>query len=777
MPDEELKQKLTAILNADVKDYSRLLSQDRVGTIKTLKEDRKLFSDFVRQYGGRVVDSPGDNILAAFDSVSDTVNCAVEIQSELAERNAKVSSDRMMLWRIGVSLGDITEEENRIYGDGVNIAARVEELAEPGGVSITGTVYDNVKGKLGLDFESLGKQIVKNMQEPIYVYRVGIDTSIAKLPASTTKMRWVDRSIFPAISIIAIAIVASAIIWSVLLSEKREVRVQPTRFVIQVPHGYDTWWGTPELALSPDGKSIVYRSNSQFYLRLLGEFESKLLAGTENAQTPFYSPDSRWIAFTQDESLKKLSLETGSIIEILPGVGASWSGSWGMDNSIIFGPVGNLGLMRVPASGGEVEKITEVDEALHENTHLWPQLLPGNRHLMYTSIGPSGGWSDARIVIENLESKHRKVIIERGMFAKYLPTSHIVYMQVNGVLAAAPFNVKKLEITGSAIPIKAGIMIAIWGGSAAFAVSDTGTLAFVKGALWDRKSLRWVDYTGNSHQVGKPLWGQFVRLSPDSKKIAMTIRSANNDDIYLVDADTEQRQRFTFGPEEDETPVWSPDGSLIAYSSAWVGQARRIYLKPADSSGEPKLIYTHKKHLHLSSWSSDGEWLLFNDLPDNVTWALNVNDTGKLDPIEVIKDADWEAHFSPNGNWIAYSSSETGHSEVYVTSFPDPSIRHQVSTAGGTTPRWIANGQIFYWNDESLMMVNTESSDAFYQDQPVVVYRHLSIHQPESGYVDYDVAADGKQFAILTEQQGAKPTKIHVVLNWFNELERLVPTR
>ena len=172
MNTEDFQRKLTAIFSADVKDYSRLMSQDEVGTIKTLKSYRELISNFVQQYKGRVIDSPGDNILAAFESVSNAVNCAVEIQRELAERNAQIPSTRMMQWRIGVNLGDVVEDDDRIYGDGVNIAARIESLAEAGGICISGTVYDHVKNKLGLEYEYLGEQEVKNIQEPVRVYKV-----------------------------------------------------------------------------------------------------------------------------------------------------------------------------------------------------------------------------------------------------------------------------------------------------------------------------------------------------------------------------------------------------------------------------------------------------------------------------------------------------------------------------------------------------------------------------------------------------------------------------
>jgi TolB-like protein/class 3 adenylate cyclase len=170
--NEDIKRKLSAILSADVKEYSRLMSQDERGTIRTLSAYKEAMSGLIQAYKGRVVDSPGDNLLAEFGSVVDAVNCAVEVQRELAERNADLPPARQMEFRIGINLGDVVEEEGRIYGDGVNIAARVEGLAEGGGICISGTVYDQVKNKLGLEYEYLGEQSVKNIPEPVRVYRV-----------------------------------------------------------------------------------------------------------------------------------------------------------------------------------------------------------------------------------------------------------------------------------------------------------------------------------------------------------------------------------------------------------------------------------------------------------------------------------------------------------------------------------------------------------------------------------------------------------------------------
>jgi adenylate cyclase len=189
METEGYKRKLTAILSADVEGYSRLMGEDEDGTIRTLTAYRELMATLIQKHRGRVVDSPGDNLLAEFGSVVDAVRCAVEIQEELRVRNAELPENKRMQFRIGINLGDVVQEEERIYGDGINIAARVEGLAEGGGICISGTVYDSIKNKLSLTYESLGEHTVKNITEPVRVYRmrVGPEAAVKQKPKNWHK--------------------------------------------------------------------------------------------------------------------------------------------------------------------------------------------------------------------------------------------------------------------------------------------------------------------------------------------------------------------------------------------------------------------------------------------------------------------------------------------------------------------------------------------------------------------------------------------------------------
>ncbi len=179
MTEERAKRKLSAILSADVKGYSRLMGEDELGTVRTLEAYREMITEVIRNFSGRVIDSPGDNLLAEFSSVVDAVESAVEIQKELKAKNAELPEDRRMEFRIGINLGDVIEEGERIYGDGVNVAARIEGLAEGGGICISGTAFDHVEGKLGLKLEYLGEQSVKNIKKPVRVYRVKMESGVS----------------------------------------------------------------------------------------------------------------------------------------------------------------------------------------------------------------------------------------------------------------------------------------------------------------------------------------------------------------------------------------------------------------------------------------------------------------------------------------------------------------------------------------------------------------------------------------------------------------------
>lgn len=228
MRDEKFKRKLTAILSADATGYSRLMGQDDVATVQLLKRCQKIMDDVIRQHHGRIIDSPGDNLLAEFPSVVEAAKCALVIQDSLQEPLTSLPEDRKMRFRIGINLGDVIVDGDRIYGDGVNIAARLEGLAPPGGICISGSAYDQIQNKMAFNCNYIGEQKVKNIAAPIRAYTIKADDEAA----GTCSVSQVNNApkhrlrLVLVLATLAVAVAVAIYLW--LGGPNRETKVSPS---------------------------------------------------------------------------------------------------------------------------------------------------------------------------------------------------------------------------------------------------------------------------------------------------------------------------------------------------------------------------------------------------------------------------------------------------------------------------------------------------------------------------------------------------------------------
>ncbi len=531
----------------------------------------------------------------------------------------------------------------------------------------------------------------------------------------------------------------------------------------------------PYFSISPDGRTIAYSSDKGIQLRSLTDFSMKLLEGTERTTQVAFSPDGQSLVFEKDGHIYKIGI-TGSPISLVYSKGAGPGLSWGIDEYVYFSPgLGSEGIWRVSVNGGEPKQITYVIDSLGENAHTWPQLLPDSKTLLFTALGPSGGSLDSRIVIQQLNSGKRKVLIDKAIFGLYLFNGNLLFGNNEGNLFTLPFDLRKLKIKGEPTAVLSGVNTATWSGAAFISVSETGNLIFLSrnngvlnvldvvdrsGKLIERDSIPTITLERMGH-------GWFnINISPFGNLLACTGRSFGSIDVWLLNLDTGDPERITFDPSEDEFPVWSPDGNCIAYSSALTGTTRRLYIKDLRSAGNPHLIRTWPRHIHFTSWSPDGKWLAaydYNSTNGTDCFTISV-DSGKFISIAVSQANESGGQFSPDGRWLTYQSDESGRSEIYVVSFPNLDSKRQISIDGGKFPQWDPSGKfIYYLNSDYIIAQPVEISNEFKKGKPVGLF--------QANASNFDLSPDSQSFYLMRKNNNRPNQPLYLITNWFEVLK------
>jgi serine/threonine-protein kinase len=549
------------------------------------------------------------------------------------------------------------------------------------------------------------------------------------------------------------------------------------------------------LIASPDGRTIAYTTGQEgepqsLVVRPLDRLQETVLAkgeGLIGPYHPFFSPDNAWIGFVTRNDLKKISVTGGAPITIA-AVERSRGASWGPDGTIVFAPSVFSALMRVPATGGTAAPLTTLDEAKDERTHRWPQWLPDGRHVLFNVLsGDSTSFDGGTIEVVRVDTGERKVVHRGGYYARYVPTGHLLFVH-RGTLFALPFDLGRMQATGSQMPVLEGIEANPSEGSAQFGVSDNGLLVYLDDVVEVTPfTLVSVDRAGR----GQPLWREpgiygTPRLSPDGKRIAVSLQRNDNFDVWVYDVDREVATRVTFGEHYDADPTWSPDGAWIAYEGEVDGKDG-IFKKRADGTGEAIVLVEPGKMTFPApqSFSPGGKLLLLQAAgASGRTDLFVVPADGKGDPEPYLKTeyAESGARFSPDGRFVAYESDETGKLEVFVATFPAGGGKWQISAGGGAQPAWSGTGrELFFRVADGLMSVRVESAaSGFRASRPERVFKGdylgglRGILLPGYNFPDYDAARDATRFVMFQGGQSVRPTtRAKVVLGWFQELERL----
>ncbi len=513
-----------------------------------------------------------------------------------------------------------------------------------------------------------------------------------------------------AVAVLAIALAVPAYLYFFQGPEAGE------RFTYRIPIA-----GYQDAALAPDGSGIVFSARpsggaTMLYYRPIGALTSVRLDGTTDGARPFWSPDSRFVGFVAGGTLKKIDV-TGGPAQSLASVPGFTGGTWNEAGTILYGSAD--GLFRVSAEGGTPEPVTTVEAP--ETGHYWPRFLPDGVH--YVFLGWAEEPAERALQAGSLDSSERTRLLPLESQAAYAEPGYLLYQRESAVYAQ-PFDTGSLSFTGEPQRVAGGVAFDPSDGRGWFDVSQTGTLYFYEGATEvsarGENANGMFSLVGRSGQILRPVgtagpWGD-MDLSADGRMLAITRVDAGAGDIWVIDwqrGDQGVPTRLTLDPANDLNPVWSPDGTRVAFTSYRSGNAD-VFVMNANGVGDAEPLVSSQGYDSVEDWSSDGKYLAYlhgtPDQPD--IYVLPLEEGGE--PIAFVegpynKD---EPQFSPDGRWIAYTTDESGEFEVYVKSFPEGTEREKASVGGGGQPRWSLDGtELFYRSPDGGVMVVAVATD------------------------------------------------------------------
>jgi Tol biopolymer transport system component len=605
--------------------------------------------------------------------------------------------------------------------------------------------------------------------------------SFAPVPAAASKRAWL-RALPWAVA--AAAVLAAAIFASRGMTVSREAE-GTIRFQVPPPEGLgfqlDSVRPGPAV-VSPNGQALAFSAwdednQVRIFVRDLDEVRPRVLAGTEGAQYPFWSPDSKNLGFFADGKLKKVSASGGQPLTLCDAPDGK-GGAWSPEGVILFAPEATRPIQRVSQLGGEPVDVTVFDEERGDDSHRHPRFLPDGTTFIYLARFPDGAREGQAIIAASLDGGEEKTLVRSPAAAEYA-SGHLLFLRERTLMAQV-FDPDRLELSGEPFPIADTVVLISPGtAQAVFSASQTGVLAVQRGILSATLVLRWRGRDGDILEtIGEPArFTDDIRLSPNGDTAMVQIRAdeGDNRDLWVVELDRRLRTRFTFNPDGDDAPEFSPDGNTVIWEVTDDSEKIALHRKAIGGSGDGEALLDFGMDTWPAAWHPSGETVLLgrlvDDAPPNVdllTWSF---DDEEPQPWLATEFIEYDGSFSPDGRWVAYGSNESGKFEVYVAPFPGPGRKWQVSVGGGGWPIWRGDGaEIIYKAEtgEIMGVAVEERGDGLTFGQPEQLFNFRAMTPAGPGF---DVTADGQRFLVVEPAEHLPPEPVTVVSNWPAAIE------
>ena len=709
------------------------------------------------------------------------------------QARGKAVDKRADIWAFGVVLFEMVTGRRLFDGEDVTdtIAAVVRE--EPDWTRLPAGLPARVVQVMRGCLRKAPAQRVRDIGDVRLAMEGTFETTVSA-PAAAVAAPQLPRWQQPVPLLTAFVLVTAVSVllsWSIFRTD--DSVALPERFGITPPAdgGFSLSVGLTDLAISPQGDMVAYLNGSSapgapksVMLRTLGDFTPVELAGGTPLYHPFFSPDGQWIGFIDlgANEMRRVSITGGSALPIADLSSALRGASWGDDGSIIFGEERlSTGLWRVSAVGGEPEELTTPDAAEGELNHAWPQILTGSNTVIFTIV--MNPLEDSRVAALSLDTGEQTELIRGGFHGRYVPTGHLVYA-VDNTLRAVGFDIDRLETIGAPIAMVDGVLTKGSGG-ADFDVSDTGSLVYFPGGAGSSgaRTLVSVARDGDEDVLSAPPNAyDSPRFSPDGRYVAVEVQG-ENPDVMVYDVQRDTPTRLTFDAGRDAFPIWTPDGQRIVFSSDRDG-VLNLYSKSSDGTGQAERLTTSDRVQMPQAWADDDETLIVqvNDPTTSADIGV-IYFEGESREEEAINSgfAEVYADVSPDGNWIAYMSNESGAFEVYARPFPNVNDgRWQISRAGGQQPVWGPDGdELFFQTGSDMMVVAVETEPTLAPGNPERLFSGSYRGGAPGRARSWDLSPDGQQFLMIRNAAGsdgaAEEQRLVLVQHWFEELRERLP--